>query len=86
MVRRFKQRYAPMTPYIPLTKGWSVNVTIKPILEGFVWSQQSKPVLISPHQIGQVIIFHLVLSEYGNQSPNITHLNSCDVALLFAII
>ena len=56
------------------------------ILEGFVWSHQSKLVLISPHKIGQVIIFHLVFSEYRNQSPNFTHLNFCDVALLFAIV
>ena len=34
---------------------------------------------------GQEGFFHLALSEYPNQSHNLTHLNFCDVTLLYSI-
>jgi len=64
----------------------------KPILEGFVWSHQSKLVLVSYlltslHQQAdcwQGGFFHVVLSEYPNQSHNFTNLNFCHLTLLFS--
>ena len=69
----------------------SLTLRSEPILEGFVRSHQSKPVLISsPTCTNRLIfgegpffifLFLNMLSEYANQSHNFTNLNFRDVTL-----
>ena len=68
----------------------SLTLWFKPVLQGFVWSHQSKPMLISPHHFaltGWISVRALFLSrssEYDNQSHNFKNFNICDVTLVFS--
>ena len=69
----------------------SLTLWFKPVLQGFVWSHQSKPMLISPHHFaltGWISVRALFLSrssEYDNQSHNFKNLISV-TSLLFSLL
>ena len=87
LMRRYKQRYAPITPNKSfLIWFWIVNDTIQSNFTRI----SSKPMLISPRHFaltGWISVRGLFLSrssEYDNQSHNFKNLNFCDVTLVFS--